>query len=246
METTTNEEFDVDDSEILLDDEDDEGDDEPQEKESETAESLQHLQGDVESPPKELTPHQLRMQQLILKMNQARQLNRQAVQEEGSNQAGPSKRLGGGGQKDKMNPVTSLQAADDIQKAEQRADRQEAARHSMHDYHNPEAQHRQYQRSLKSVHPTTSREGSGAGDTSTFDPFSTNRSKEEERQGAHRLAQEMHRRIEKKRRNEAKKKEKEVDVAGHINKRNKQFNKKLDRNYQDQEIQQNLERGTAL
>jgi hypothetical protein len=199
-----------------------------------------------EEPPKQLTPHQIRMQQLLLKMNQARQLNRQAVQEEGSAQVKPNKSATSRPTKVKPNPVTSMQAADVIQQAQRRAERQEAAQHSMHDFHSPEAQHRQYQRSVKSIRHAASAPCDSTEDT--FDPLLANRDKEAERQGAHRLAQEMHRRIEKKRKNEAKKKDKEEDVAGHINKRNKQFNKKLDRNYQDhvKEIQQNLERGTAL
>ncbi|GKY95210.1 pre-mRNA-splicing factor syf2 [Mayamaea pseudoterrestris] len=238
MDASNNEAFDEDDSEIPLNDDAKVGGEPPHE------ESGANL---TEAPPaKELTPHQLRMQKLLLKMNQARQLNRQAVQEEGSTHA-RSNNSSGQGKKDKANPVTSLQAADAIQRAERRADRQEAARHSMHDYHNPEAQHRQYQRSLKSVHPSSAT-SNRATDASTFDPLMTMRNKEDERQGAHRLAQEMQRRNEKKRKNEANKKDKEEDVAGHINKRNKEFNKKLDRNFQDhvKEIQQNLERGTAL
>lgn len=196
-----------------------------------------------DQPTKELTPHQIRMQQLLLKMNQARQLNRQAVQEEGTKQARPTKSFV---KKGKADSITSLQAAEAVQQAQMRSDRQDAAQHSMHDYHNPEAQHRQYQRSVRSIHHSTNRQD--ASDTAKFDPLVATRSKREEKEGAHRLAQEMHRRIEKKRKNEAKKKEKEGDVAGHINKRNKQFNKKLERNYQEhvKEIQQNLERGTAL
>lgn len=69
-----------------------------------------------------------------------------------------------------------------------------------------------------------------------------------ERQGARRLANELQRRNEKKNKNKRKKDEFDAMDVGYINQRNKRFNEKISRNYDQHtaEIRQNLERGTAL
>jgi len=70
---------------------------------------------------------------------------------------------------------------------------------------------------------------------------------EKEREGARRLANELHRRIQKsvKKRNRIEFAEEDVT---YINKRNKEFNRKISRNYDraTAEIKHSLERGTAL
>lgn len=70
---------------------------------------------------------------------------------------------------------------------------------------------------------------------------------DKEREGARRLANELHRRIQKAAKKRNRMEFNETDVTS-INKRNKLFNKKISRNYDraSAEIKQNLERGTAL
>jgi len=71
---------------------------------------------------------------------------------------------------------------------------------------------------------------------------------EREREGARRLANELHRRIEKSKNNKRVRLEFEESDVSYINKRNKMFNQKISRDYDKAtaEIKQNLERGTAL
>jgi pre-mRNA-splicing factor SYF2 len=68
----------------------------------------------------------------------------------------------------------------------------------------------------------------------------------QDREGARRLANELKRRIEKK----AKRKHNEFEATdvSYINKRNKRYNEKISRNYDQHtaEIRRSLERGTAL
>ncbi|KAI2504532.1 hypothetical protein MHU86_9937 [Fragilaria crotonensis] len=141
-----------------------------------------------------------RLRRLKMKMNQARQLNRQEVQREGE-------RLG-----------------------------------SEEDYYNPEGQHRHYERNIKSIPRRVDR-----SETDTFDPITVATTASDKAEGAKRLADELKRRIEKQ-----KMKRDRVEFEGedvnYINKRNKHFNKKISRNYDNStaEIRQNLERGTAL
>ena len=70
---------------------------------------------------------------------------------------------------------------------------------------------------------------------------------DKEREGARRLANELHRRIEKSKKKRNRLEFDETDVT-YINQRNKRFNQKISRNYDQAtaEIKQNLERGTAL
>ena len=70
---------------------------------------------------------------------------------------------------------------------------------------------------------------------------------EKEREGARRLANELHRRIQKAAKKRNRFEFDETDVT-YINQRNKRFNQKISRDYDQAtaEIKQNLERGTAL
>ena len=114
----------------------------------------------------------------------------------------------------------------------------------MRDFHNPEGQHKNYEGSLKSI----SRQSVSDNATSeTFNPMMEAVDPEKEREGARRLANELHRRIQKAAKKRNRLEFDEEDVT-YINKRNKQFNKKISRNYDraSAEIKQNLERGTAL
>jgi pre-mRNA-splicing factor SYF2 len=70
----------------------------------------------------------------------------------------------------------------------------------------------------------------------------------QERDGARRLANEMKRRIAKKEKSKRKRDDFDATDVSYINQRNKRFNEKISRNYDQAtaEIRQNLERGTAL
>ena len=128
--------------------------------------------------------------------------------------------------------------------AHKRATKREAGQYSVRDFHNPEGQHKNYERSLKSI----SRQSVSDNATSeTFNPMMEAVDPEKEREGARRLANELHRRIQKAAKKRNRLEFDEEDVT-YINKRNKQFNKKISRNYDraSAEIKQNLERGTAL
>lgn len=191
-----------------------------------------------------------RLRLLKQKMNQARQLNRQAVQEEGQ-KTQTGKRLSKK-KEAKADPLTQQGASQVLDEAQQTAEKREFRRFSAKDYHNPEGQYRNYQRNLDSI---SSRQGDEQS-TSAYDPTAQDQSDgaaKAERDGARRLAQEMHRRIEKQQKRDRKRKEKEIreeegEEVSYINKRNKHFNKKINRTYDEAtaEIRQNLERGTAL
>jgi hypothetical protein len=132
-----------------------------------------------------------------------------------------------------------------IQKAAaKRAEKKEANRYSVNDYYNPEGQHRHYERNLKSI-PRQEIPSNAASET--FNPMMDSADPEKEREGARRLANELHRRIEKKANKRGRVEFDETDVS-YINQRNKRFNQKISRNYDQAtaEIRQNLERGTAL
>lgn len=139
-----------------------------------------------------------------------------------------------------------------IYKLQTRARRKEekvkANRFEMHDFHNSEGQHRNYERNLKSL-PRAAAD-STENTAGTFLPALNASIADEakERDGARHLAGEMKRRIEK----QAKKKRERMDFeetdVSSINQRNKRFNQKISRNFDKHtaEIRQNLERGTAL
>jgi hypothetical protein len=221
-------------------------------------------------------PFNERLRKLKQRMNQARQMNRQAVQREGEDRFSgrtfkPSKRPISSATESSaplcVPGTTQRQASEDkilnesasasVARAQRRIEEQEIQRFAVNDYHNPEGQHRNYLRNLKSLPNRT--ESTNVMDVSTFDPLlrhvdGTTAAVEEaerERVGARRLAQELHRRIDKCSQKQLRKRlkeelEAETGEVSYINKRNRRFNAKIDRNYDTTEIRQNLERGTAL
>lgn len=211
-----------------------------------------------------------RLRKLKQKMNQARQLNRQAVQQEGERLGsidGMSKERKRQAAMDKRARETTLQArnakamntaaeagvdgkylveqaSESVARANARAEKDETNRFGVNDYYNPEGQHRNYRRNLKSLpHQVDTTTVS----TETYNPLQNAVDPDQERQGAQRLADELHRRIEKGQKRNSKRKEAE-DTGNYINQRNKRFNEKINRTYDKatEEIRQNLERGTAL
>lgn len=216
-----------------------------------------------------------RLRQLKQKMNQARQLNQQAVKQEGerSTQQGAAleKKRSTAADKKAQQAIwaqqnakalatasaagvdakhLTQQAVDSVAKAVTKAEKDELNRFSVNDDYNPEGQFRNYQRNVRSLSRNNIDASSNLGSTETFIPLEYSVDAEQERQGARRISQEMHRRIEKKQKREQKRKEREEDSGevSYINQRNKRFNEKINRNYDKHtaEIRQNLERGTAL
>lgn len=126
-----------------------------------------------------------------------------------------------------------------------RAEKKERKGFSARDYHNPEGQAMNYERNLKSIPRQLYTDS--PSNAETFNPMMNTVDPEKERAGARRLANELHRRAEKKAAKRNRLEFDETDVS-HINKRNKLFNQKISRNYDQAtaEIKQNLERGTAL
>jgi len=143
-----------------------------------------------------------------------------------------------------------------LRRASRRAEKTRANRYEANDYYNPEGQHRNYERGLRSVSAaSTAAASASAGASSTYDPLNfdhrhlrSESSLSKERAGAARLASELRRRHERadKRKRDAEEFD-AADVSG-INQRNKRFNEKIGRNFDRHtaEIRQNLERGTAL
>lgn len=210
-----------------------------------------------------------RLRRLKQKMNQARQLNQQAVRREGEKigsaeassnerrrqsltdkkagkeawQAANAKAMQKAAESGIDGKFLVEQADESIRKAVAKAEKEELNQFSAKDYHNPQGQHRNYVRSLKSLSHRIAAEGT---DT-IYNPLDNSTDAAEEREGARRLAQELQRRIEKSQKRAEKRKAEEGHVSA-INKRNEGFNKKINRNYDKHtaEIRQNLERGTAL
>jgi pre-mRNA-splicing factor SYF2 len=117
------------------------------------------------------------------------------------------------------------------------------------DYYNPEGQHRNYERNLKSLHRAAAPLDPDDEDTgATFNPINSTTDEVREREGARNLANEMKRRIEKQVKKKRDRIEFEQNDVTYINQRNKRFNQKISRNFDKHtaEIRQNLERGTAL
>lgn len=267
------------DNNIVADaDEIDLGDEDDDEEEINPAEDEAEVDEDSAVPKTKAEAIKQRLRKLKQKMNQARQLNRQAVKEEGERMstmegvAKERKRIQNLDKKSKQLDwqarnakaletakatgvdvsVLTEQAADSMRKAAVRAEKAEANQYEINDFYNPEGQHRNYQRNVKSL-PTNSKGPNRDASGDTYNPLQTAADPEKERLGAHRLATEMHRRSEKSRIRQQKRKQKEEDAArdedvSYINKRNKRFNEKINRTYDDAtaEIRQNLERGTAL
>ncbi len=147
----------------------------------------------------------------------------------------------------------SQPAFESIRKMNAKAEKKESSQHGPDDYYNPEGQHSNYQRNLKSIRHTNYDNGAAVNDS--YDPISALHNSninnplamKNERDGAKRLANEMKRRAEK-RANAKRKPEFEAYDVSYINDRNKRFNEKISRNFDEHtaEIRQNLERGTAL
>ena len=235
------------------------------------AEEEEYLEESV--PKTKAEAMKLRLRKLKQKMNQARQLNKQAVKEEGERLSQPDKERrrqtvaakkaseeawkASNAKAEKIAKSSSVdpkalteQASESVAAAQARSKRDELNRYSVNDYHNPEGQHRNYLRSLKSI---PRQHDPDAADSGTFNPLESKDDTAQQAQGARRIAAEMQRRIEKSKKRDRDRKAKqaaadETGEASHINKRNKMFNEKISRTYDKQtaEIRQNLERGTAL
>jgi len=136
------------------------------------------------------------------------------------------------------------QASDSVRKIMNKAERAETNQFSIKDYHNPEGQHRNYQRNLSTLPKSQDYSGDVA---TTFEPIMMTENPQHGAQGAKRLAAELKRRMEKQAKKRALPEFEGSDVS-YINQRNKRFNQKISRNYDEAtaEIKQNLERGTAL
>jgi cyclophilin family peptidyl-prolyl cis-trans isomerase len=233
-----------------------------------------------------------RVRQLKMKMNQARQLNRVEVKREGERlgslegmtkeqkrqakqdrkvqqaewQARNAKAMEVAAQSGMDVKFVVEQAGDSVRKAQRQAEKEEQGRFSVKDYHNPEGQHRNYERNLKSLprsapakHHTNHHKNDVDHDddhdrtAETYNPTmvttnsTTDATQTTEREGARRLAKELRRRMEKQQNRKRKIEFDEADVS-YINQRNKHFNEKISRNFDKHtaEIRQNLERGTAL
>jgi cyclophilin family peptidyl-prolyl cis-trans isomerase len=211
----------------------------------------------------------LRMRSLKQKINQARQLNKQAVKEEGERLSESDRdRKRQETRKDKAEKETAWNlahqktvelaktagvdakmlaqsAAESLNMAEKQAAKAKLNAYHVNDYHNPEGQYRNYERSIRSV-----RHNVTETDESTYNPLDAALTTSSgDRDGAHLVATELQRRHEKRRKRDLNKRKDSQDVEGsYINQRNKHFNKKISRTYDaaTAEIKQNLERGTAL
>lgn len=220
---------------------------------------------DEEEQQQHRTPLQRRLHELQMRMNQSRQLNRKEVLHEGEQQQQqPKETISCVGDEKKEYSTVKIKrqtrntmtepAYESMRRASQKQRRAEQNQFAVNDYYNPEGQFRNYERNLKSLPKYKSENYDG----STYDPLlqgnatasttsKNNSSSSVVGEGAHRLAEEMRRRIEKKK--ETKRKAKDIiegDV-NYINERNKLFNKKIARNFDKYtaEIRHNLERGTA-
>ena len=166
---------------------------------------------------------------------------------------GPGEASGNTKAEQKKLASLSQPAHDSIRRANAKADRDERGRHGVEDYYNPEGQYSNYERNLNAVRRVAPRSsGEAVGDS--YDPTLTNRADAHadraaasEREGGRRLADEMKRRAEK-RANRKRPIEYDAQDVTSINDRNKRFNRKIGRNFDQHtaEIRQNLERGTAL
>ena len=126
----------------------------------------------------------------------------------------------------------------------------EKNRFDVNDYYNPEGQHRNYERSLKSIVHTNSYHNNHYIDDVTDASNIYKGSNTTHSTGAKRLANELKRRAAKSKATKKKKQKMEFESTdiNYVDKRNKRFNEKISRNYDTHtaEIRQNLERGTAL
>lgn len=216
-----------------------------------------------------------RMRILKMKMNQARQLNKQEVLREGERLGSvegaakarkrqqirdkKSKELEWKNRNSKALDVAAAAGLDgkhmveqgdsSIKKSYRKKENATANRFGINDYYNPQGMHRNYERDLKSIPRAAGvRTDDFRSDTAeTFDPILNDSDDTREREGARNLANEMKRRIEKQKSKRDRLEFEGEDVTW-INQRNKKFNQKISRNFDKHtaEIRQNLERGTAL
>ncbi len=223
-------------------------------------EAIEEEENDDSKPMSKSEALKRRLRKLKQKVNQARQLNRQAVKDEGERStiegsASARKKLAAANQQGKNSTWAQQnakalsianesgvdakhfteQAADSVFKARLAAERAETQPHK-------------YLRDLKSIPrhlPQTSETR-----ISTFNPLQNEVNPDKEREGARRLALEMHKRVEKntKRLLSVKRKGGDDGDVSYINKRNKIFNEKISRDYDKHtaEIRESLERGSAL
>jgi pre-mRNA-splicing factor SYF2 len=227
------------------------------------------LPAEEEQQQQHRTPLQRRLHELQMRMNQSRQLNRKEVLHEGEQQQQqhqqPMKETSsrdGGEKKEYSTSKVKRQikntmmepAYESMRRASQKQRRAEQNQFAVNDYYNPEGQFRNYERNLKSLpkHKSENYDGSTydpllQGVASTSTAYNNNLSSSLVGEGAHRLAEEMRRRIEKKKATKRKAKDIIEGDVNYINERNKQFNKKIARNFDKYtaEIRHNLERGTA-
>jgi len=229
-----------------------------------------------EEPPKtKAEALRQRMRKLKMKMNQARQLNKQEVLREGERlgsvegaakarkrqqtQDRKVKELEWKNRNSKALEVAAaagldgkhlVEQADSSIKRDYKKEKNAAANQfGMNDYYNPQGMHRNYERDLKSIPRAAGglTEGFKRTNTGTFDPILRDSDETREREGARNLANEMNRRMEKQKAKRDRLEFEGEDVTW-INQRNKKFNQKISRNFDQStaEIRQNLERGTAL
>jgi cyclophilin family peptidyl-prolyl cis-trans isomerase len=264
-----------DEDEIDLDDDDnDNNNEETEQLKMAPEETPEESEDEDESVPRtKAEALKRRLRKLKQKMNQARQLNRQAVQKEGERLGsieGMSKERKRQAAKDKRARGATLQArnakamataenagvdgkylveqaSESVARATARAEKDETNRFQVNDYYNSQGQHRNYQRNLKSL-PQQPDAAAAYTSTETYNPLQNAVDPEQERQGAQRLSDELLRRIEKSKKKNLKRKEVEETDFNHINQRNKRFNEKINRTYDKATagIRQDLERGTAL
>lgn len=130
--------------------------------------------------------------------------------------------------------------SDSIRHSNRKMETKEQNRYSSNDHYNSQGQFRNYERSLKSIVPNNNNHDDSIDLEQSF--------QSRERNGAKKLADEMKRRAKKSEKRKQKETEFEATDISSINKRNKHFNEKINRNYDKHtaEIRQNLERGTAL
>jgi cyclophilin family peptidyl-prolyl cis-trans isomerase len=213
----------------------------------------------------------VRLRRLRQNMKTARQLNNKALREEGENLGNNNNNshrknqwnasnnkdtiaMKSGAKQSQVPTSTILQyakselvdqalltepAAASLERMLKKEEATKLNQYEVNDYHNPEGQYRNYLRNVKSLPVATDEEAIIIG------------TEQRERDGARRLATEMHRRIEKRKKRARQQTVKEISEnknVSHINQRNKRFNEKINRTYDTQtaEIRDNLERGTAL
>jgi len=198
-----------------------------------------------------MTPVQLRMHKLKLKMNASRKINHSETVEEG-------RRMGDGGRKDmrKMkkadrekrmrerkelgDDVMATSASEAVERQGKKEEKDKRRGNFGWEMFNSETQHRAYEKRMDK-----SMVSHGVRDTGTYDPTDGDGGGTTEK-GVRRMAEELKDRAKvSKRRHRT---ELEGEDVTSINERNKVFNKKIKRVYDKYttEIRQNLERGTAL